>query len=155
VKNGAQTVSKQLRSLGSDGTRKECVLRFFAFLHEYKSFVHDVEKFLTDFMKTASNSFDIGAGRAIFENTFKQLEIALPDGIRRKSTPRKLTPINLFEGVAVGAALAIKKAGKLKSKTAYKWIESAELKQFTTQATNSPKAVTGRIEFCRDKFLGP
>jgi hypothetical protein len=136
-----------------DGTRKECVLRFFAFFHNYKSFVHNVESFLTDYMKSASASFDASKGRALFQSTFQELARVLPNGIRRLSVRRKITPINLFEGVAVGGALAIQKSGKLKAKNPYRWLESKELKEFTSQATNSPKAVTGRIEFCRDKFL--
>jgi Protein of unknown function DUF262 len=37
-----------------DGIKKECVLRFFAFLYGYREFVHEVEPFLTGFMEDAS-----------------------------------------------------------------------------------------------------
>lgn len=137
-----------------DGTRKECVLRFFAFLKNYKHFTHDVEPFLTDYMKEASQTFDERKGESVFERTFAELRRVMKNGIRRLSTARTITPINLYEGVAVGAALALEKKKKLLGGDPYKWLESDELKQYTTQATNSPKNVVGRIEFCRDRFLG-
>jgi hypothetical protein len=33
-------------------------------------------------------------------------------------------------------------------------MKSPELRRFTTGATNDRSAVKGRIEFCRDRFLG-
>jgi hypothetical protein len=135
-----------------DGTREECVLRFFAFLYGYQTFVHSVTGFLNDYMEGAEKTFDYTAGKAIFRLTFQQLAKAFPDGIRRRT--RKTTPLNLFEGVAVGAALAIQQTGSIKSDGANDWIIDPELRSVTTGATNNPSAVRRRIEFCRDKFLG-
>jgi Protein of unknown function DUF262 len=136
-----------------DGTREECVLRFFAYLHRYKQFVHSVAEFLNDYMKEAMKSFDQPEGDAIFKKTFLQLAGTLKHGIVRP-TRKGITPLVLFEGVAVGAALAIKQAGKLKARNVETWLASQELRDMTTGATNSPAAVRGRIEFCRDRFLG-
>ncbi|MBZ0111193.1 MAG: DUF262 domain-containing protein [Thermoanaerobaculia bacterium] len=140
-------------SQGTDGTREECVLRFFAYLHRYKDFVHSVVDFLNDFMAAATKRFDFQAGEAIFERTFSELARALPRGIVR-GAGRRLTPINLFEGVAVGAALALGRKKKLSAGAAAKWLQSAELRRFTTGATNNRPMVVGRIEYCRDRFLG-
>ena len=136
-----------------DGTREECVLRFFAYLHRYKRFVHSVVDFLNDYMKDAAKAFDERAGEKIFKETFRQLASALPDGIVRP-TKRGNTPLNLFEAIAVGAALTILKNKNLSSKKVADWIGSETLRKLTTGATNSNAAVVGRIEFCRDKFLG-
>jgi hypothetical protein len=136
-----------------DGTREECVLRFFAFLNRYKEFVHSVKDFLNEYMKAASKSFDYANGEKIFKDTFLQLASALPHGIARPNR-KGLTPLNLFEGVAVGAALAVLKTGKLHRNGGVSWLGSDELRDHTTGATNNPAAVRGRIEFCRDKFLG-
>jgi hypothetical protein len=100
-------------------------------------------------MAGATKSFDYVSNRAIFESTFKELA-KLPDGISRKRTT---TPTNLFEAVAVGAAMAIKKTGKLNLNHASAWINSEELTKLTTGATNSKVKVKGRIEFCFNKFL--
>lgn len=64
-----------------DGTREECVLRFFAYLHDYKNFVHSVVGFLNDYMDKASKSFDYDEGEAVFRKTFLQLAGILSDGI--------------------------------------------------------------------------
>jgi hypothetical protein len=62
--------------------------------------------------------------------------------------------LNLFEGIAVGASLALDKVPRLHTAGMDKWLSSLELKKCTTGATNSLVMVTGRIEFCRDRFLG-
>ena len=135
-----------------DGTREECVLRFFAFLHNYKKFEHSVLDFLNNYMKDASKSFNYASGEKIFKTTFSQLATILPHGIVRGN--RRITPINLFEGVSVGAALALQKNKKLIANNINKWIESQELTKATTGATNNRATVIKRVEYCRDKFLG-
>lgn len=134
----------------SDGTRDEFVLRFFAFLNNYKKFDHSVVEFLNNYMNDATKHFDYKSSEKIFKSTFQKLRAILNDGITRN---RSTTPANLYEGVAVGAALAIMKSGKLVGGN-LKWIISPELRAVTTGATNSLPRVTRRIEFCRDKFLG-
>lgn len=136
-----------------DATAEECVLRFFAFLHEYKAFEHNVTKFLNNYMKRASLQFDYVEGSEIFSKTFKEVARLFPAGIRRPDR-RSTTPLILFEGVVVGAALALEKTDKLNGIGLDKWMKSPELRGFTTGATNSRPAVAGRIEFCRDRFLG-
>lgn len=133
-----------------DGTQEEYVLRFFAYLNNYNNFDHSVVEFLNHYMRDASKKFDYKSGEKIFKETFKQLSL-LPNGITRGRTT---TPTNLFEGVAVGAALAIKQLKKLDVSTVGSWIGSKELTSFSTGATNSRSKVTKRIEFCRDKFMG-
>jgi hypothetical protein len=136
-----------------DATAEECVLRFFAFLERYAEFDHAVKEFLNSYMEYASKSFDYKAGDAIFQKTFKELARILPKGIRRPGG-KNTTPLNLFEGIAVGAALALRKATKIKADGMEEWLASPQLRKFTTGATNDRSAVKGRIEFCRDRFLG-
>ena len=148
-----QTIVKLSASKKKDGTLEECVLRFFAFTDRYREFDHSVEDFLNGYMKDASNSFDYDTRQSEFKNVFSRLAEVFPDGIRRPGG-KGTTPINLYEGVAVGAALALKKNKDLIVKDVEAWMDSDELRDFTTSATNSRNAVRGRIEFCRDRFLG-
>ena len=141
-------VVRLTNSQESDGTREEYALRFFAFRANYQKFDHSVIDFLNDYMTEATTKFDYKAGEAIFRETFSQLSV-LPDGITRN---RSTTPANLFEGVAVGAALAIEEAGNINLDNT-DWIAGDELKSYTTGATNSRLKVAQRIEYCRDKFL--
>lgn len=133
----------------TDGTREEYVLRFFAFLYNYKSFEHSVIDFLNTYMADASKSFKYETNEKIFTETFTALAKAFPDGIKRRS---RLTPVNLYEAVSVGAAITLKEKGKLRSAGASKWIQSAELRNLTTGATNSRRMVVDRIDFASKKF---
>ena len=146
-------VVRLTRKQQQDGTRKECVLRFFAFLHGYRNFVHSVVGFLNEYMYESSRNFNYSSGEKLFVTTFRQLAKVLPDGIKRPQG-RNTTPLNLFEGVAVGAALALRKKSRLSRKDPYEWMGDEELRKHTIAATNNVKAVTGRIQFCRDRFLG-
>ena len=137
----------------ADGTLEECVLRFFAYLDRYADFDHSVQEFLTDYMKNASRSFDYRARELEFRRVFSELAAIFPEGLRRPGR-KGTTPLNLYEGVAVGAALALNATDRLVTDGLEAWIDSDELRGFTTGATNSRHAVTGRIEFCRDRFLG-
>ncbi len=150
-----KTVVRLTDKQNRDGTREECVLRFFAFLYSYRTFVHSVRGFLNDFMKAASKKFDHEGGGNIFRETFRQLAGLFPQGLSRPGAyGRNNTSLNLYEGVAVGAALAILKIRKIKAHRVREWLGSAELKKFTTGATNNLSAVEGRIEYCRDRFMG-
>jgi uncharacterized protein DUF262 len=133
-----------------DGTRQEYVLRFFAFLENYQEFKHSVIDFLNDYMGSASKSFDYEANARLFRRTFDALAKALPTGLSRRSN--RTTPVNLYEAVAVGAALALKTNGRIKISGIDRWVGSEELRRLTTGATNSPRMVSGRIEYCRNKF---
>jgi hypothetical protein len=136
-----------------DATGEECVLRFFAFRNKYKKFEHSVTEFLNTYMQESSKVFDYVSAEAVFMKTFKELARVFPEGISR-GKGRKTTPLNFFEGVSVGASLALDRIPKLHTAGLDQWLDSEELREYTTGATNDKSAVRGRIEFCRDRFLG-
>jgi hypothetical protein len=148
-----RTVVKLTSKQRSDGTAAECVLRLFAFLDRYQKFDHSVKEFLNGYMKAASDAPNVETRKAEFAAVFRELARAFPKGITR-SPNKNRTPLNLFEGVAVGAALALKKIDHLVIQNTHAWMSSETLKKFTTAATNDRTNVRGRIEFCRDRFLG-
>lgn len=135
-------------SMETDGTREEYVLRFFAFLHAYKTFEHSVVDFLNDFMQGATKTFDYEANEQLFTRTFAELARLFPTGINRRT---RLTPVNLFEAIAVGAALTLRKRKTLLARV-QTWVGSDELRALTTGATNNRKMVAGRIEFAARHF---
>lgn len=134
-----------------DGTPQDHVLRFFAFRDRYREFHHSVKDFLTDYCRDAAEDPSIDERRRIFGNTFEFLSEVFPEGIRRRASGT--TPVNLFEGVSVGAALALSENPSLKPPRKVEWIASPELLELTTGATNDRRRVVGRMEYCRDRFL--
>lgn len=135
----------------NDGTREELVLRFFAYLYDLESFVHSVKDFLNDYMEKADKRFDYSENDRIFKEVFKALNTALPKGI---SKGRKNTPLNLYEAVSVGAAMAYIKNGKINTEGIQDWIKDEELIMHTTGATNTKSHVIQRIDYCKNKFGG-
>lgn len=133
-----------------DGTPQDFALRFYAFLENYQAFEHSVTDFLNSFALVASKEPNIDARRTVFETTFRFLAACFPEGLRSR---KGATPVNLFEAVSVGAALAQQSNPALQPTPNPTWLGSPELRRLVTGATNSRSRVAGRIEYCRDRFL--
>ncbi|OFJ54624.1 hypothetical protein BEL07_06255 [Mycolicibacterium grossiae] len=138
------------RAQQSDGTAQEYVLRFFAFAEKYQSFEHSVRDFLNDFCADATKDPQISLRTDYFDRAFRYLAECFPNGLRsRKGT----TPVNLYEGISVGAHLALMENPNLASPSSLKWVLGDNMKAVTTGATNSRSKVFGRIETARDYFI--
>ena len=135
-----------------DGTPQEYILRFFAFLEEYPSFDHSVKDFLTDYTKSVAPDAVTDDRRQVFNQTFDFMHHVFPNGVK---TRKGMTPVNLFEALSVGAALALRQVPNLSPLPDPSWVATEDLKKLTTGATNSRSRVAGRIEYCRDHFLAP
>lgn len=134
-----------------DGTPQEFVLRFFAFYDRYRSFDHSVKDFLNDYCESAAKEPLIELRRTLFNRTFKFLADTFPSGVHRGQ--RSITPVNVYEAVAVGAAFALDSRERVPRIQSIAWIESDKFRKLTTGATNDRKRVVGRIEYARDRFL--
>lgn len=145
-----KTVVTLPRAQQRDGSAQEYVLRFFAFLESYQTFEHSVKDFLNDFCASASEDPHLDERRSRFTATFDYLARVFPGGLKSR---KGATPVNLFEGIAVGAALAIEANPDLMLPVSLDWVASDEMKSLTTGATNSRPRVAGRIEVARDHFL--
>ncbi|MBR5410519.1 MAG: DUF262 domain-containing protein [Clostridia bacterium] len=133
--------------------RFELVLRFFAYLYDYQSFVHDVNTFLDDFLSKHQNAFDEKQYKTDFENMLLFVKNNFQFGFA-KTKNAKSTPRVRFEAIAVGVALA-QKTNPTISVVDTSWINSEEFKELTTSdASNNQGKLIGRIEYVRDKVLG-
>lgn len=132
--------------------RYELILRFFAYVNDYMSFVHDVNKFLDKFLIENMESFDENQYRADFENMLDFVERNFPNGFA-KTASSGTTPRVRFEAIAVGTALALKQNEHLTIHNV-DWLESDEFKEHTTSdASNNQGKLRARIEYVRDELL--
>lgn len=147
-----RTVVRVPKRKEKDGTLEECVLRFFAFHDDYLKFDHSVRDFLNNYTaKHAEDDADaLRNFRTCFESTFQFLAKCFPEGATRS---RSTTPVNYFEGIAVGAALAIEARPDIEPSAEQDWVADKKFVQAITGATNSRPRVQFRIEYARGGFL--
>lgn len=132
----------------------ELVTRFFAYSEEYRKFIHDVDTFLDEFVKSRRNAFDRERFSEEFRRTMRFIRRYFPYGFR-KSPNAKTTPRVRFEAISVGVNLALRKEPDLEPPPVAPWLESDEfISQTTTHASNSAPRMRGRIEYVRDRLLG-
>lgn len=134
----------------TNGTYEELVLRFFSFLERYREFEHSVLEFLNKYMDDANHQPPTEATEAIFTQTFDFLSAELPDGIIRGG--RRATPVNLYEAISVGTALALGAGRQPRAGVLSELLNDDELRELTSGGTNSRRRVTSRIEFVRDRI---
>ena len=125
---------------------EECVLRFFAFRDRYKKFDHNVQEFLNSYAIDMNKRQGPFLRPASFLQTMNFVQKELPHGIVREKR-KNTTPINLYEAIAVGSALALESGKNIKKGALKKLIDSDDIKKFTTAGTNSKSMVIGRIEY--------
>lgn len=141
---------------------EEMLLRFFAYLDTYERFEHEVDPFLTQYLKDMnqelSGSLDgqilIGK-KAEFDRMIRFVQEHFPNGFRKEAR-HSTVPRVRFESIAVGVALALREAPSLTpAEPVSQWLESNEFKKHTrSDATNSRPKLFERIWFVRDKLIG-
>ncbi|MBN3926558.1 DUF262 domain-containing protein [Nostoc sp. NMS4] len=133
---------------------EEFVLRFFAYLNNYKNFDRRVNIFLDEYLEKHNHSgIDREAMRNEFHAMLDFVEEYFPNGFSKKEGHVR-TPRIRFEAISVGVALALREKSNLKPQSMH-WLDSPEFKDYTTSdASNSRPKVIKRIEYVRDQLLG-
>lgn len=130
----------------------ELVLRFFAFLNNYKAFNHRVDEFLDEYVEANQNSFNKDEFRQEFERMVNFIDKYFENGCK-KSKNAKSTPRVRFEAIAVGVGLALRQQEDLEP-SSMEWLDGEDFKKHTTtHASNSQARVSGRVEYVRDMLL--
>jgi hypothetical protein len=132
---------------------EEFVLRFFAYLDNYKNFERQVNVFLNEYLEAHNNDdIDIDNFRNRFNSMLDFVDKYFPNGFA-KAKGHVRTPRIRFEAISVGVALALQQSKDLEPKT-IDWLDSKEFKEYTTSdASNSKPKVIRRIEYVRDQLL--
>lgn len=135
------------------GSFEELVLKFFAYFERRNEFVHSVNGFLNDYMADKTSKFkNDGKLKGVFDNTFSFLGKYLPNGIVRGNR-KNITPLVLFEAIAVGTADAIQSGRKIRHERLPGLLDDEQLKTLTTGATNSRKKVIDRINYVSSTLI--
>lgn len=135
------------------GNLEELVLKFFAYYECRTQFKHSVKGFLNDYMEKKTKSFKNERElNDIFQQTFSEINKALPNGIVRANRINS-TPLVLFEAVSVGVADILKAGNQINARKLSALLENETLKELTTGATNSLPKLTGRIDFVSQRAL--
>jgi Protein of unknown function DUF262 len=147
-----RSVVKMTENAERSGSYEELVLRFFAYFEDRDQFVHSVKGFLNKYMEKKTKSFrNKSSLKKTFNETFAFLQKSLPDGIVR-GVRKNITPVILYEAMAVGVAVEISEGRRVKGSSALQLLNDDTLKTLTTGATNSKKMVIDRIEFVRTRL---
>ncbi len=133
--------------------REELILRFFSYSEKYKSFKHDVGKFLDKYLLENKDTFDHEKADREFRKTMDFVKRFFPNGFG-KTKNAKSTPRVRFEAIAVGVNLALRECPDLVPKS-MNWLDSKEfILHTTTHASNSGPKLRGRIEYVKNQLLG-
>ena len=132
--------------------RFELVLRFFAYLNDYKHFEHGVNPFLNDFLAKNLDSFDEQQYETDFIGMLNFVQKHFQFGFA-KSQNATTTPRVRFEAISVGVALALRAYPNLEVKNV-DWLNSEEFKVLTTSdASNNEGKLVARVEYVRDRLI--
>lgn len=136
------------------GEAQELVLRYFAYSDTYQNFVHRVDDFIDDYMKSKhENGFDREGMMSQYQSMLDFVNIYIPNGFK-KTALSKSTPRVRFEAISVGVTLALRDKPDLVPTNVDDWITSDDFKKHTTSdAANSKTKVVGRIEYVKNELL--
>jgi len=146
---------------------EEMILRFFAYADRSEQFEHEVDPFLTGYLKDMNDAFadasQLDSLRTRYEARFKEMIAFVsenfPNGFR-KEAGHKTVPRVRFEAIAVGTSFALEEARKAgetlgTAESPATWLNSDTFKRHTrSDATNSRPKLLERLWFVRDKLLG-
>ncbi len=136
------------------GEAQELVLRYFAYSDNYQNFVHRVDDFIDDYMKSKhENGFDKEGMMSQYQAMLDFVNSYIPNGFK-KTAISKSTPRVRFEAISVGVTLALREKPDLVPTNVEDWITSDDFKKHTTSdAANSKTKVVGRIEYVKNELL--
>jgi hypothetical protein len=148
-----RSVVKMTERAERNASYEELILKFFAYLQDTELFDHSVKEFLNEYMLRKTQKFsDKKELTRIFQETFELLANHLPQGIVRGSRVN-ITPVVLYEAIAVGTAKAIQSKEQLHPQNLVALLDNSMLKKFTTGATNSRKALKTRLQIVQDALV--
>jgi hypothetical protein len=136
------------------GEYEELLLRFFTYSENYLEFKHDVSPFLDEYLKEKNkNGFDKIRKETQLKSVLNFVDKYFDPPYFARKGRDNATPRVRFEAISVGVYLALEENSDLHPNY-MEWLDSLEFKSHTTtDASNNPGKLKGRIEFVRDCLL--
>ncbi|MCK6609291.1 MAG: DUF262 domain-containing protein [Flavobacterium sp.] len=151
-KENFKSVIKMTKNAERNGSLEELALKFFAYYEHRDKFVHGVKDFLNEYMEFKTSNFKNREQlSSLFLETFESLNNLLPDGIVRGNR-KNITPIVLYEAIAVGVADLLSQNKNIPKVKLQKLLNDTELNKLTTGATNSRSKLYQRIDYVKNKL---
>lgn len=142
-------VVKLTKNAERTGNLEELVLKFFAYYENRNKFVHSVKDFLNDYMAEKTQAFkNKKEFKKLFDKTFRTINQLLPEGIVRGNR-KNITPLVLYEAIAIGVADALEEGVQIKEKKLQQLLDDEALNKLTTGATNSRGKLNQRIDYVK------
>ncbi|QJD66446.1 DUF262 domain-containing protein [Xanthomonas campestris pv. badrii] len=133
-----------------DGTMEEFILKIFAYSNARDHFDGQVTSFLNNFARDNQSLDSVGAMRTEFSTLIKRFSKIHPGAILKENY--SVTPLNLAEGVLVGALELSRK--KVKLSPVEGWLRDRQLLKLSTGGTNTKKSLHGRIDRAKELLQG-
>lgn len=131
----------------------ELVLRYFAYIDNYRDFNKEVDPFLTDALKRGNQRFDEGRLESEFTAMLEFVQRHFPYGFRKNGNNHSVPRIR-FEAIAVGVTLALRIKPDLIPTNPAPWLDSTAFITHTrSDSSNSRPKVRNRVHFVRDNLL--
>jgi hypothetical protein len=138
------------------------VLRYLAMKNSYKEFDHDVEPFVTDYVRQVlekEKAFETAREEEIFKETFKHVDLALGEDAWRHCRDGQHKggfSVYVFESVSVGVAINLNSVQKLSKQQLQERIvtfkQDAEFTDNTGAGANTKTKLHNRIRFALSYF---
>lgn len=133
--------------------RFDHVLKFLAYIDNYKRVPQKIAKYLDGFLLSKQNDFDAGGYREEFENMCDFVFDCLGEDAF-KNTKGQATN-DRIESISVGVALALRENKNISALSGFTWLHSDEYKELVTgDGSNNKGRLIARIEFVKDQLLG-
>lgn len=136
------------------GEYEELILRFFTYKDRYLDSKNDVAIFLNEYLANMNKTDFV---QDDYVNAFNKMvnfvDKEFPNGFRKDKRNQSIPRVR-FEAISVGVYLALAENSNL-SNPDMQWLNSEGFKiQTTSDTSNGPNRLKGRIEFVRDGLLG-
>ncbi|MBT2784791.1 MULTISPECIES: DUF262 domain-containing protein [unclassified Halomonas] len=133
----------------------ELVLRFFAYANDREKFVHNVEKFLDEYLDEMNSSeFNYAEYEEQFMKVMRFVDENFDHGFRKNERNTSVPRIR-FEALAVGVLDALNEKPDLKLSSA-EWVYDSKdhfVELTTSDASNSRPKLYARIEYVKNNLL--